>query len=98
MIVIELTSGDLYTAELESYDIIFKDSSIEVRLNTNRGYVVYNVTAAHDSPNDLESMRDDISKKLNTGFCRIKEYPERDYLFFDALQFTGTRVGTDYLP
>lgn len=98
MLVIELTSGDYYAAELESYDIIFKDSSIEVRLNTNRGYVVYNVTAAHDSVNDLESMRDDIAKKLNTGFCKIKEYPERNYLFFDALKFTGIRVETDFLP
>ncbi len=97
MINFELTSGDLYSARLDYFDIKLTAGSIEVTIVTNRGGVKYEITSAHDTEDNLESMRDEIAKKLNTSNCWIREDEERNFIYFDGLSFSGIREKADFL-
>ena len=98
MIIFELTLGDLYSAQLDYYDITMKSESIEVLIVTNRGDVKYEITSAHDTEDKLESMRDEIAKKLNTSNCWIKEDEKNKVIYFDGISFSGKREKSDFLP
>ena len=98
MINFELTLGDLYSARLDYFDIKLTSGSIEVTIVTNRGGVKYEITSAHDTDNDLESMRDEIAKKLNTSNCWIKEDEKNKVIYFDGISFSGKREKSDFLP
>ena len=98
MINFELTQGDLYSAQLNYYNITMTSVSIEVLIVTNQGGVKYEITSAHDTKDNLESMRDEIAKKLNTSNCRIREDEERNFIYFDGLSFSGTREKSNFLP
>lgn len=97
MLIFELTNGNLQSAQIEYFDIELEESKTRIMLHTNRGNVTYEVTAAHDTGDYPESIRDVVMEKLEHDYCRIKEYPERKYLYIDALQFTGWRVKSDFL-
>ncbi len=98
MINFELTSGDLYSAQLDYYDITITAGSTEVLIVTNRGVVKYKITSAHGTEDNLESMRDEIARKLNTSNCRIREDEERNFIYFDGLSFSGNREKSNFLP
>ena len=98
MINFELTLGDLYSAQLNYYDITTAAGSIEVLIVTNRGGVKYEITSAHDTDNNLVSMRDEIAKKLNTSNCWIKEDEKNKVIYFDGISFSGKREKADFLP
>lgn len=97
MINFELTLGDLYSAQLDYFDIKLTAGSIEVTIVTNRGDVKYEITSAHDTEDNPESMRDEIAKKLNTSNCWIREDEERNFIYFDGLSFSGIREKADFL-
>lgn len=98
MITFELILNELYSAQLNYYDILTRAGKLEVYLYTNRGGVQYEITRVLDGERDLVSMRDNIAQALNIGSCWIKDLSERMCIYFGGFQYEGVRVKSDFLP
>lgn len=94
MLIIELTNGDVKTAQIVYCDITFKENILAIEFQTNRGKISYEVTTdiSGGLGDDLESIRDKWLEALNTGYFKIKEYPERKYVYINGVQYTAWRV------
>lgn len=98
MIVFELEDENLYSARITHFDILKESKRLDVYIYTNRGSVIYRITASINDEMDLFDIRDTIAAQLLDHEIKIIERPEAGLIIIGESSYRGERLKTDFLP
>ena len=90
--------GNLYSRNLEYYEILLSKNAVNVYIKIDQGQTEYEIISKDGGYDELVTIRDQIDQELEGGNCKISEDKKNKCIYFNDTQFKGQVLVADFLP